>query len=506
MRCFLFFLLLLCSVQGMALAQSENPFGPEADLEVQPSEAMEDSDEEVEDQLGTSQVAVPLLNFEESHLDVSKPSRIHGRKIEPTKDRAPEGGVLVGMRFTRNGTRWHDRVVSLQPIYQVGKDYKRGKVFGRRGSYATKLMAEPGMIVGGVRLDLFGGEIKGAQLIYYHFNGKEVTVTSRQASETVGDEMHRADIELDLAKPIVGMHGYVEAFDEEFEDEEFHDPRFTQPDIESLVFEFVDLERLRLDTEKPSPLPLLESPAKLMDHELALADRPSTTSTYYDDMAPDGGMLVGFRVYNAISHGRMRTRSAKLQPLYQQDDRYVAGQDVDYGQDVQFQTELIRAKPGYAVCGVAFEHNALCQVLFAKVDGQKLDMSDRYVSPRLFEPRDKSKLKAWKSPSLPVIGLKVRQSLYIEAMSLVTADDGSGGATSLPKLNYQGIPIGIRPIVRVWTSDRGKKVEATLMRFDAADAEVTIKKEGGREFRLPLAKYSKEDQEFLRSLETLPKG
>jgi S1-C subfamily serine protease len=99
---------------------------------------------------------------------------------------------------------------------------------------------------------------------------------------------------------------------------------------------------------------------------------------FVKDVAPDGGLLVGLEV--VIGRPIRDELVLSVRPIYR------AGEKETFGR--QFGTVLdspttVKAKPGYAVGGIAAKARNVCDgfsITFMKVTGGKLDPTDRYES------------------------------------------------------------------------------------------------------------------------------
>jgi hypothetical protein len=99
----------------------------------------------------------------------------------------------------------------------------------------------------------------------------------------------------------------------------------------------------------------------------------------FQDVAPAGGWLVGLRAMKGESWGGS---ILALQPIYQVDGEYRLGQQCGGGVRAIEQRQFL-AKPGYAVgkieAKIGLIMNAF-RVEFRKVDKDRLDLADAYVS------------------------------------------------------------------------------------------------------------------------------
>ena len=251
----------------------------------------------------------------------------------------------------------------------------------------------------------------------------------------------------------------------------------------------------------PTPIPLVTKPANLVRHELVLSKNRG--EAYYQSDAPEGGILIGFQVHSVKR--RSGSRCIRLDPIYQTEDRDDAGQPSQPLGETQ--TKIVRAKPGFAVCGVHFTNGILDGIKFAELNPKTLGFRNPYDEKLtdLTDDRSEPVVQEWMCGG-PIFGIEYQYShAGIGAIAFTTDPKtktrGEANTKRESQLNSRGYPIGASPVTRTWTSDRGKKVDATLVSFDGQ--RVQIRKEGGKPFTLPLAKYSAADREFLTQLPQL---
>jgi|GEM_PF-6908370 len=447
-------------------------------------------------ELPTPETAIGPVAYQEEFVEPLRPSSLRdgGDLVE---DSAPEGGMLVGVEiYSRAGFR--RRHTGFRSIYQVGKSLSRGQLIGRESRDSTNLMAKPGFVVGGLKSEIFADHIEGIQLIYYQWDGGNLLRGSRYESEVVGELRRRSDFDFDPAKPIVGVHAYVDRF-EPFPDE----PAGGEVHINGLMLQVLDLEKMQLAAAKPTPIPAVNQPANAARHELVL-DRKNHGEAYYRSEAPVSGILIGFHVHD-LERRSSTSRSVRLDPIYQIEDRYQAGEPSHPLGETQ--SRIVRAKPGFAVCGVHFTNGILDGIKFAELNPKTLRFRSPY-DEKLFDFTDdrvEPVEREWMCGG-PIFGIEYQYSrVGINAIAFKTDPKtrtrGKANNKREPQLNSRGYPIGASPVTRTWTSDRGKQVLGTLVSFD--EDRVRIRKEGGKPFTLPLAKYSAADQEFLTQLPQL---
>ena len=101
----------------------------------------------------------------------------------------------------------------------------------------------------------------------------------------------------------------------------------------------------------------------------------------FHDIAPAGGVLVGVRVSYIMRFGGPKISS--MQPVYRVGEKLVNGER--RGGLLGKETKAV-AKPGYAV-GAINTHTGLTvdgfEMVFMRIDGDRLDSADSYTSPWL---------------------------------------------------------------------------------------------------------------------------
>lgn len=134
------------------------------------------------------------------------------------------------------------------------------------------------------------------------------------------------------------------------------------------------------------------------------------------DLAPKGSILVGVRVSYVNSFGGSKVGS--VQPLYRAGDIVTPG--FRHGDQAGEQIEVV-AKPGYAV-GVIRTHTGLLvdgfELVFMKINGQRLDPRDSYQSPWLGDPNGGSP-RDGDGQGLMAIGVCGRAQKEIQELGLI---------------------------------------------------------------------------------------
>jgi hypothetical protein len=97
----------------------------------------------------------------------------------------------------------------------------------------------------------------------------------------------------------------------------------------------------------------------------------------FEDLLPEGGVLIGFFAAEPES-----AHVGFLQPIYLTGQGEKIGQP--YGECSKKPVQCLKAKPGYAVGALDLRKGGILDgisVTFMKVQGEKLDSADSYVSP-----------------------------------------------------------------------------------------------------------------------------
>ena len=267
-------------------------------------------------------------------------------------DRAPDGGVLVGLRCAK-GSNWGGALQAVQPIYQVGTGYALGLRHGRAGGDECQLLAKPGYAVGGVNARA-GLVLNAVQLVFYRVAGQQLDPGDRYESAWVGSDGGGL-FQLDArGVPLTGLSGTW------------------QDDLVSLTL------APGAALSEPLPVPTADPPD--LDSELRAGVLLGLAQgTAFSESAPAGGVLVGVRAFCDESPQTLRS----LQPIYLAGERYVEGQRLGRGGQTPW---LTVARPGYAVLGVAFNvfgDTAGMRLRYGKLSPGGPSSEDAYESPWL---------------------------------------------------------------------------------------------------------------------------
>jgi hypothetical protein len=151
-----------------------------------------------------------------------------------------------------------------------------------------------------------------------------------------------------------------------------------------------------------------------------LVDLPETfrggNRDRFHDIAPEGGVLVGARVSYIVRFGGNKISS--IQPIYRVNDKQVDGER--WGELLGEETTAV-AKPGYAV-GAINTHTGLTvdgfEMVFMKIDGERLDPDDSYTSPWLGDEKGGSPRDVSSDGKIPV-GLQGRAGKEVYGLGLI---------------------------------------------------------------------------------------
>ena len=130
------------------------------------------------------------------------------------------------------------------------------------------------------------------------------------------------------------------------------------------------LRGLRLTTPS-EPLP------KFAGRVIVQEQRGPQFGNQFRDLGPEGSVLVGLRLGKGQSWGGA---IQNIQPIYQLQDKYLLGKTHGKpGADIH----QVIAKPGYAIGALHIRQGLVLnavQVIYCRVDGDRLDVADRYAT------------------------------------------------------------------------------------------------------------------------------
>ena len=154
-----------------------------------------------------------------------------------------------------------------------------------------------------------------------------------------------------------------------------------------------------------------------------LVDLPATfrggDRDRFHDIAPSGGVLIGARVSYIMRFGGPKISS--IQPIYRVEKKQVNGKR--WGGLLGKETTAV-AKPGYAV-GAINTHTGLTvdgfEMVFMKIDGDRLDPEDSYKSPWLGDEKGGSPSDVSSDGKIPV-GLQGRAGKEVYGLGLIVEE------------------------------------------------------------------------------------
>jgi hypothetical protein len=221
----------------------------------------------------------------------------------------------------------------------------------------------------------------------------------------------------------------------------------------------------------------------------------------FDELAPEGGLLVGARVVVGDSFGGS---VQAIEPIFQVGGKYVRstlhGQEGDDGQ-------LLLAPPGHAVGGVQVGAGLLMdamRLVYLPIDGNRLDVRDRTYSE--WVGGDGGGTTECVSDGSFVVGLGgtyEREEMKSLRLAYVDRDDVELAGAAAEKSNDKAIAktksAAKTNEMRRWTSADGKfSITGRLENFDGKTA--TIIKGDGKRVKAPAEKLSPKDQGYLEAM------
>lgn len=291
------------------------------------------------------------------------------------KDVGPSGSLLVGVEVVLGRPYFDELILSVRPLYRLGVKEATGKQFGTTVENAVTLKAKAGYAVGGITAKA-RNVCDGFSLTFMKVKDGKLDPTDSYESQWVGWNGGVAAIKVvSDGTPVIGLTG-----------------RANDKDVTGVGLVFKGQEKV-----DPAAAPIALPPG---------AKKPTILGGAFDqefaELAPNGGLLVGFEIGVAPSFGRTMTRAAR--PIYRVNGKEVFGE--------QRGTQLgdvttIKAKAGYAVGAVSVMHGLGfdgLSVTFMKVTDGKLDPTDSYESPYLGSDERKALTKLG-GDGTPVVGV-----------------------------------------------------------------------------------------------------
>jgi len=236
-------------------------------------------------------------------------------RLQSFDERAPEGGVLVGLRLIK-GMNWGGAICGVQAIYQVGDMYSLGASFEPGGGVEQReFLAKPGYAVAAIQCRS-GLSLNAVQIEFRRVMDRGLDPNDAYRTEWYGCEGGGVQPLVDGdGSFLVGLRGT------------------SHSDLGQLA----SYRLLELGSPA-TPLPKL---AATQDGERSQAG--NAFGNEFTDAAPEGGLLVGFRVFQGQNWGGA---IRGIQPIYQVGDRYQLGKA--HGQPGGTIFQLL-APPGYGV-------------------------------------------------------------------------------------------------------------------------------------------------------------
>ena len=340
-------------------------------------------------ELGKPAAPLPKLTIDKDDLLLS--GRPLTERLNSFRDQVPDGGWVVGLRIVRS-FNWGGAIQSLQPIYQIEDSYQLGKLCGSPGGAAqTEVLAKPGYAIG--KIESRAGLVTNAiRLTIFKVTEHGLDINDSYTTEWLGSdgggEMQPIGGGGEL---IVGLAGT------------FH------PDND-----LIELQGL-----VTMPMPKVE---QRLERSTGIARSGASTDqkrrgSGFSDQAPEGGWLVGLRVFQGESWGGA---PLAIQPIYQVEEKYVLGSKLgkDGGQLHQW-----IAPPGYAVGEIWADQGLVVhrlQLRYQKVAGDSLEAADSKDSPRLGP--DGGRQHCLSSEGKPIVGLNVELAGDISSLGIIVAE------------------------------------------------------------------------------------
>ncbi|HZL86921.1 MAG TPA: hypothetical protein VFB96_00980 [Pirellulaceae bacterium] len=341
--------------------------------------------------LGKPEVPLPRLTIQKDDVSLAgRVERVDRNDRFQFVDEAPPGGWLVGFRIVR-GYNWEGAIRSLQPIYQVENEYHLGKLCGaEQGEAQTQVLAKPGYAVG--KIECRAGLVNNALLLtFYRVKEQRLDPDDSYSTNWLGsDGGGPQPVIAGRGEVIVGVAGNYHADDD-----------------------IISLQGL-----VALPLPKVEKSLPKSTGTARIG--PSTDArggSRAGDQTPEGGWLVGMRVYQGQSWGGA---PQAIQPIYQVEDRYILGTRL--GREGGELHEWI-APPGYAVGEIWADQGLVVhrlQLRYQRVSGAEMDTKDSEDSPRLGPQGGEQHCLS--SDGKPIVGLNVELGHDISTLGIIVSD------------------------------------------------------------------------------------
>lgn len=414
------------------------------------------------------EAAVPLPNSSPPDLFAApRPGRMLGlREGLEFGDQAPTGAALVGVRAFCD-PQPKPTVHSIRPIYLSEDGYSEGETHGSGGEYEAVVIARPGFAVGGVEYHRFANSA-GLRLLFVKVAAEGLDPQESYHSPWLGYPWDEHQQKSDSGQRFVGgLTGYTDEVPNGIGLMPVS-PRFVRWPSESIP---LTAELQRAASARP-PLQ---------------ASHPNGAP--FSDTAPDGGLLMGFRLWKGKNWGGALQA---IQPIYQVGDQVSHGKR--YGQPGGEEHELL-AKAGYAVGAVharaGLVLNAL-QLVYYRIDGRRLDPRDNYSSEWIgCDGGGPSELDPQGDPIIRLFGTHQQDLVSLGIEPIAELPEASSGQVPQDDEPEAGSPF------RIWRSaGGGAQVEAKMLVAD--DTAVQLERRDGKRVTVPLSKLSEADITFVQ--------
>ena len=411
-------------------------------------------------------------------------------------DLAEAGGVLVGLRATVK-TQPPRSLTSITPIYQVDDKYRVGEIQGQAIGKPYETLAKPGHVATGAKLNS-RGDMEGLQLRFQPVNDDGSLANESEAywGNWIG-RARRAE-EVTFAGPITGLTLSV--------------GDFPYPEIEAIGFAYINTQLKALAEPARTPLPILPEEFEVQSIGSSKAE---PDDFLYQAQAPRGGIMVGLQV---MMSERGAGRIASMRPIFLTGNKYSMGKL----HGAVAGDELLLARDGYAVSGLKMSSFSRgVQLRFSKVlPAGKLNLADSYESAWIGSTGDRVNLD---SQGMPVVGFSYVFEEFMERLvnpSIAVAkleppvptkpahagtDTNSenapaGETTADMSESAEALASTKRSIVRTWTSQNGKQVEAELIGFEAATKKFILRRvKDNRVVKIPANAFGEQDRDILKA-------
>jgi hypothetical protein len=281
--------------------------------------------------------------------------------------------MLIGLELGMGKFGKEDVIKAVRPIYRVGDKEVLGTQKGTQLSRVTTIKAKDGYAVGAITYK-FGLNFDGCSLTFMKVVDGKLDPKDSYESEWAGYIGRKTPSRITGdGTPAVGIAG-----------------RGSDREVNGLGLLFKGQERSDLIPSQP----VGKEPQFLGGY----------TNNPFKDVAPEGGLLVGFEFGLNKFFGRDMIRTVR--PIFREGDKETLGEQ--HGTALK-NTVTVKAKPGYAVGQILAKHGGAfdgCSVVFMKVtaDG-KLDKDDAYESEWVGTDENKTPTKLGNgTPVLGVVG------------------------------------------------------------------------------------------------------